>query len=36
MRILFDQGAPVPIAAFLSEHTVRTTFQEGWGYPVKR
>ena len=22
MRILFDQGAPVPIAAFLSEHTL--------------
>jgi hypothetical protein len=30
MRILFDQGAPVPIAAYLREHTVRTTLQEGW------
>lgn len=30
MRILFDQGTPVPIAAYLREHTVRTTFQEGW------
>ncbi len=29
MRILFDQGAPVPIAAYLREHTVRTTLQEG-------
>jgi hypothetical protein len=30
MRILFDQGAPVPIAAYLREHCVRTTLQEGW------
>jgi hypothetical protein len=30
MHILFDQGAPVPIAAYLREHTVRTTLQEGW------
>jgi hypothetical protein len=30
MRILFDQGTPVPIAAYLPEHTVRTTLQEGW------
>jgi hypothetical protein len=30
MRNLFDQGAPVPIAAYLREHTVRTTLQEGW------
>jgi hypothetical protein len=29
MRILFDQGTPVPIAAYLREHTVRTTLQEG-------
>ena len=30
MRILFDQGAPVPIAAYLREHTVRTAVEEGW------
>jgi hypothetical protein len=30
MRILFDQGAPVPIAAYLREHTVRTAPEEGW------
>lgn len=30
MRVLFDQGAPVPIAAWLREHTVRTTLEEGW------
>jgi hypothetical protein len=31
MRILFDQGAPVPIADWLREHTVRTTLEEKWG-----
>ena len=30
MRVLFDQGAPVPIAAYRREHTVRTTLEEGW------
>lgn len=30
MRVLFDQGTPVPIARFLSGHTIRTTRQEGW------
>jgi hypothetical protein len=30
MRVLFDQGAPVPLADHLREHTVRTTLQEGW------
>jgi hypothetical protein len=30
MRILFDQGTPVPIAAYLREHTIRTAFEEGW------
>jgi len=30
MRILFDQGAPVPIAAYLREHSVRTALEEGW------
>ena len=30
MRVLFDQGTPVPIARFLSAHSVRTTLQEGW------
>jgi hypothetical protein len=30
MRVLFDQGTPVPIARFLPGHTVRTTRQEGW------
>jgi hypothetical protein len=30
MRILFDQGTPVPIARFLQDHAVRTALQEGW------
>lgn len=30
MRILFDQGTPLPIAAYLREHTVRTALEEGW------
>ena len=30
MRILFDQGAPLPIAGYLCEHTVRTALEEGW------
>jgi hypothetical protein len=30
MRVLFDQGTPVPIAAYLRDHSVRTTLEEGW------
>jgi hypothetical protein len=30
MRILFDQGTPVGIRDSLSEHTVKTTNQQGW------
>lgn len=30
MRVLFDQGTPLPIARFLYAHIVRTTLQEGW------
>ncbi len=30
MRVLFDQGTPTAIADYLSEHTVRTTKQQGW------
>lgn len=30
MRILFDQGTPVPIRRFLLGHTIRTAHQEGW------
>lgn len=30
MKILFDQGTPLPIRAFLRGHFVRTAFQQGW------
>ncbi len=30
MRILFDQGTPVPIRSHLKGHSVRTAYQEGW------
>jgi len=30
MRVLFDQGTPVPLAEFLVGHTVSTSAREGW------
>ena len=30
MRILFDQGAPVPLRRFLTRHDVSTAFERGW------
>jgi predicted nuclease of predicted toxin-antitoxin system len=30
MRVLFDQGTPVPLAQFLVGHTVSTCAREGW------
>ena len=30
MRVLFDQGTPVPIRLFLIGHTVRTAAQQQW------
>jgi hypothetical protein len=30
MRVLFDQGTPVEIARFLTNHRVRTAREEGW------
>jgi hypothetical protein len=30
MKILFDQGTPVPLRAFLAGHTVDTAFEQGW------
>ena len=31
MKILFDQGTPVPLRSFLSAHEVITAFERGWG-----
>jgi hypothetical protein len=30
MRILFDQGTPVPLRRFLSPHVVSTAYEMGW------
>lgn len=30
MKILFDQGTPVPLRGALSEHEVVTAFERGW------
>jgi len=30
VRILFDQGTPVPLRESLPEHTVNTAFELGW------
>ena len=30
MRVLFDQGTPVPLRRFLGSHTVMTVYEKGW------
>jgi hypothetical protein len=30
MRILFDQGTPVPLRQHLTSHLVNTVFERGW------
>jgi hypothetical protein len=30
VRILFDQGTPVPLREFLSQHEVVTAYERGW------
>lgn len=30
MRILFDQGTPVPLRRFLTDHVVATAYERGW------
>lgn len=30
MKILFDQGTPVPLRRFLSDHVVDTAYEQGW------
>ena len=30
MRILFDQGTPVPLRQILTSHQVETAFERGW------
>ncbi|HTE14156.1 MAG TPA: DUF5615 family PIN-like protein [Burkholderiales bacterium] len=30
MRVLFDQGTPVPLRQFLTRHEVVTAYERGW------
>ena len=30
MRVLFDQGTPVPLRRYLSDHRVETAYERGW------
>lgn len=30
MKILFDQGTPVPLRQYLPEYTVTTAYEQGW------
>lgn len=30
MKILFDQGTPVPLRTFLQPHRVETAYERGW------
>lgn len=30
MRVLFDQGTPVPLRGFLNQHEVATAYERGW------
>jgi predicted nuclease of predicted toxin-antitoxin system len=30
MKILFDQGTPVPLRTHLQHHTVETAYERGW------
>jgi hypothetical protein len=30
MRVLFDQGTPVPLRGYLPHHYVSTVFEKGW------
>jgi len=30
MRVLFDQGTPVPLRKYLTSHTVVTVYENGW------
>jgi hypothetical protein len=31
VKILFDQGTPVPLRRFLAAHEIVTAFERGWG-----
>jgi hypothetical protein len=31
MKLLFDQGTPVPLRDHLPNHTIETDYEKGWG-----
>lgn len=31
MKLLFDQGTPVPLRQYLKPHSVETAYAKGWG-----
>jgi predicted nuclease of predicted toxin-antitoxin system len=31
MKLLFDQGTPVPLRRYLHNHSVETAYEKGWG-----
>ena len=31
MRILFDQGTPLPLRTYLAGHLIESAFERGWG-----
>jgi predicted nuclease of predicted toxin-antitoxin system len=31
MKLLFDQGTPVPLRNHLPSHTIETAYERGWG-----
>ena len=35
MRILFDQGIPVPLREHMNSHQVETAFERGWSTLTK-
>ncbi|MBP1467450.1 hypothetical protein EYB53_017180 [Candidatus Chloroploca sp. M-50] len=30
MKVLFDQGTPVPLRRYLPDHTITTAYEQGW------
>ncbi len=34
MKLLFDQGTPVPVRDHLTQHTVEIAFEKGWSHLV--
>jgi len=33
VKVLFDQGTPVPLRTYLTHHAVSTAYEMGWSTP---